>query len=898
MITINKPKYEKREIVGGKLKNDIKYVLMSDPFLQKSFVSVSINIGSFANPKEYMGLAHFLEHMLFLGSTKYPDENHYNNRLNELGGYSNAYTTYNKTVYFFNVFDNGLSEIIDIFSRFFIDPLFNIDSVKREMNAVNNEHKKNVNSMMWRNQQLRLNLTNMESSTNTFSTGNLDTLDKDDIRDKMIEFYKKYYNSNNISICIGSSKPITELKDIIEGTFGLIKSAESESSIFKIMKPIYSENRNKTFYEQTLVKTFDLTYIFEIPLYNYDFTILKSILLNRSKNSLYFHLKNLGLISMINIDIDNDVMGLFTINIYLTEKGFEKIKIINSLMMITLNNIIENCDFEEYAKYYQKISYINWKYLSKIDAESLCNMLSENHFYTMTKNVYEYSFTIRDIKSNNNYKKLYQKYINSDNLLKIISSQNYPEIKNNFKFNTVKYYGTKYTELQSNLSQNIKNIQFEWGTPTNDYLEIKPIIFSDLDKYNIPINIGTRQWYGACSQFGEPDVNIRLQMNNTKYFNTPKNYTLTNISCSMLNFLASTILYKPLEVAYNVSFVPSNTYSNININISGLNDTKKLLLLVNDLNQFITNIKDHLKKISTDYIENLIIEYKQNLENIRFFNPSQYSSYIIQEKLFSTSYDSSILLEELNKMIINNQYNTMEEYIYNMFVGNTALTTIIYGNIIKDDIKDAFNLPLYQKLFSNSIFQLPTVNLVENMELTHPNIDEHSNCITHYYYVGKFIPKNIILLFLTTNILGEKFYDELRTKKQLGYLVNLSSKVIMNDYYIVMTIQSDKSSKEVEEHMKQFNDNIIDMIKKVDIKKFIETLELELNEPEYSMDEKFARYLPEITSREYLFNRKQLLLDKLQQYKKSATIMETLIDFVTTYIKPSNMKRIIINGNI
>ena len=233
-----------------------------------------------------------------------------------------------------------------------------------------------------------------------------------------------------------------------------------------------------------------------------------------------------------------------------------------------------------------------------------------------------------------------------------------------------------------------------------------------------------------------------------------------------------------------------------------------------------------------------------------------------------------------------------------MFIGNTALTTIVYGNIMMDDIKDMFNLPLYQNLFSNSIFQLPTVNLIQDIELTHPNIDEKSNCITHYYYVSKFIPKIIILLFLTTNILGEKFYDELRTKKQLGYLVNLSSTNIMNNYYIVMTIQSDKTSKEVEKYMKLFNDNIIDIIKKVDIKKFIETLELELNEPEYSMDEKFARYLPEITSREYLFNRNQLLLDKLQQYKKSATIIEELIDFVTTYIKPSNMKRIIINGNV
>ena len=71
------PKNEQRILNGGILKNDIKYINIQDLTLDKSHVMVSVNIGSISNPFEYQGLAHFLEHMLFLGSKKYPKENQF-----------------------------------------------------------------------------------------------------------------------------------------------------------------------------------------------------------------------------------------------------------------------------------------------------------------------------------------------------------------------------------------------------------------------------------------------------------------------------------------------------------------------------------------------------------------------------------------------------------------------------------------------------------------------------------------------------------------------------------------------------------------------------------------------------------------------------------------------------
>ena len=143
------PQNELRKFYSNKLSNNIKYTLIEDKNIEDTTVNVSIKVGYFSEPKNYNGLAHFLEHMLFLGSKKYPIENYFDSKLKSYGGFSNAYTSLFETVYYFNVLSKHFEEILDIFSRFFIDPLFDKKSVEREINAIDSEHLKNINNDGW-----------------------------------------------------------------------------------------------------------------------------------------------------------------------------------------------------------------------------------------------------------------------------------------------------------------------------------------------------------------------------------------------------------------------------------------------------------------------------------------------------------------------------------------------------------------------------------------------------------------------------------------------------------------------------------------------------------------------------------------------------------------------------
>eukprot|EP00981_Chlorochromonas_danica_P009291 scaffold2602_cov177-Ochromonas_danica.AAC.12 len=124
--------------------NGLKCLLVSDPTTEKSAACCDVHVGSLADPAEAQGLAHFLEHMLFMGTEKYPVENAYSAFLNSHGGGSNAYTADENTVYFFDVLSDHFEEALDLFSTFFTCPLFTESGVMREIQAVDSENSKNL----------------------------------------------------------------------------------------------------------------------------------------------------------------------------------------------------------------------------------------------------------------------------------------------------------------------------------------------------------------------------------------------------------------------------------------------------------------------------------------------------------------------------------------------------------------------------------------------------------------------------------------------------------------------------------------------------------------------------------------------------------------------------------
>lgn len=102
-------------------------------------MSLSVHIGSFSDPVEAQGLAHLLEHMISMGSERYPVKNHFDQFINRKAGFSNAETGCEYTNFYFEIPMEYSQETVDIFASMFQAPKLAKDSVATEKQVVDSE---------------------------------------------------------------------------------------------------------------------------------------------------------------------------------------------------------------------------------------------------------------------------------------------------------------------------------------------------------------------------------------------------------------------------------------------------------------------------------------------------------------------------------------------------------------------------------------------------------------------------------------------------------------------------------------------------------------------------------------------------------------------------------------
>jgi len=109
--------FDERQFRAIELDNKLRVLLVSDPSSSRSAAAMDVRVGSFSDPYEVPGLAHFCEHMSFLGTSKYPKEDEFSSFLSSHGGTSNAYTDSEDTVYYFDVNADFTEEALDRFAQ-------------------------------------------------------------------------------------------------------------------------------------------------------------------------------------------------------------------------------------------------------------------------------------------------------------------------------------------------------------------------------------------------------------------------------------------------------------------------------------------------------------------------------------------------------------------------------------------------------------------------------------------------------------------------------------------------------------------------------------------------------------------------------------------------------------
>jgi len=227
----DKSKADARSYQLAELPNGLQVLNIQDARSRKAAVAIAIAVkaGAFDDPEDIPGLAHFCEHMLFLGSKKYAGATSFDDFLASAGGESNTYTAPEVTVYHADFSAASSSDALARFADMFRAPLFNKQYTEKEVHAIDSEHSKNTQDPMWRTLEVFHSLADPRSPEHHFTTGNYETLytnptehGKDPVDALKVYFQERYCPQQFRLVTVGPDPVSQQLSEVAQ-QFGDLK---------------------------------------------------------------------------------------------------------------------------------------------------------------------------------------------------------------------------------------------------------------------------------------------------------------------------------------------------------------------------------------------------------------------------------------------------------------------------------------------------------------------------------------------------------------------------------------------------------------------------------------------------------------------------------------------------
>lgn len=375
---------DKKDYKLLRLANGLKVLLVKQESNQSSqiktklkqklgAVALCIGSGCFQDLPDVPGLSHFLEHMIFMGSEKYPKENEFDQFVTAHGGFDNAYTECEHTLFHFDIIEKHLAGALDRFSQLFIAPLMSVDSMEREMKAVESEFQSNSMDDEVRVSQIYCTMIDESHPASNFIWGNLKTL-RDEIAQKELhcklhDFCRRNYVASQMFLCIQSSVDMSRLERTVVKCFADIPRgvANHQTPIalnhFDIFKRSFHDN---IFFVKSTSEKCKLLMTFLLPLVKSEMKFLEylaSLIQFEGAGSLCDYFKDELLALKVKAKVGsqsfegNSMFTFFTIEVNLTSKGFEDFdSVLKAIFAFLL--LIKTTPIEEHKKRFNEFKEI------------------------------------------------------------------------------------------------------------------------------------------------------------------------------------------------------------------------------------------------------------------------------------------------------------------------------------------------------------------------------------------------------------------------------------------------------------------------------------------------------------------------------------------------------------
>ena len=859
------------------LENGLKVYLLSDPSFNLSAASVSVEVGSYEDPVDREGLSHFLEHMLFLGTEKYPDVDEYSTYLKTNGGMSNAYTARDHTNYQFQVLPDAFDGALDRFSQFFIGPLFTEEYTAREVNAVNSEYQKNIMSDGWR--QFRMNglFANESPPAAKFNIGNLETLGDID-RMELIDFYREHYSANRMGLAMLSTHSLDEMEQWARKHFSAVENHNLPRNVHD-SNIIEGKKTLRVVYVEPVKDIRKMDILFELPSTRDKYESKPGrqfgfILGHEGKGSLLSHLKQKGWALTLSAGTrqESKEVGLATVSIGLTEAGLKQYKdVLKSV--VGYIQLMKDSGYQPHVfNELSSMASLNEIYSSKGEGMWRATDLANEAMMYPISDVGRINYIYRDDKPGSYNNLLSQ--LNIENMMVYLSSKGVPTDKTEHFFQ-INYSYTEDDDLYKELSTPIIYDDF-MVAEQNPFIPKKASVpkrelAEDVFPSPIIDKSGVKLYFGEDHEFLRPKgvIGLKIMLPKDKMSIQHRVYSRLYAACVKESLNELSYPAKQAGLNYNIR----DSYEGILLDVNGYKESAMKLYEL---------MLDHMVDFSVtdeqfDAIKDKIV---RDYENFALSDAHQQTRELSSDVMFGIKYT----WEDALPVVKESSLKMLKEYSSSLY-SKTFVEAMVYGDFKETDARKAVQL-FNRKTNTKSIERSQAFD-ISYLQFSGPETIQYTNellvnnsCFFRKYYIGEDSPETRAVSNIISKSIQQPFYTEMRTNQQLGYIVWSYARSLDESYYLNFLIQSGVyPADELDKRANAFIDTAPEFLREMDqetYQQLIDSAIEELEKKPMSISERAAKLKTLIFEHEADYKRDQKTIEALRALDK---------DFLVSYLE-------------
>jgi len=306
-----------------KFKNGPEVIFVKSPDLSFLNISAFIKSGSVYESKNNNGISHFIEHMLFRGTKKYPNYKSLFDVLDRYGIDLSAMTSKQYTHISLNLNHKDVEIGINLLSEILLSPKFDKESIENVKKVIIEEIR-NSNISPFKKFIKKANKLLFKDTALALGTiGTINNIKKFD-QQTIIKYWKKHYSANNIVICLAGNINIDKASSVIKSKF---KAHDNKNIKYPAADFKYKKFIQCFFHNPDLGDRATLSWNFKTPAASskkYYLVSLLDIFLNRSLSDLF--IEKLALSYDVESDCSQfDSFGILDIGLIFNRKDVGKI---------------------------------------------------------------------------------------------------------------------------------------------------------------------------------------------------------------------------------------------------------------------------------------------------------------------------------------------------------------------------------------------------------------------------------------------------------------------------------------------------------------------------------------------------------------------------------------------